>query len=341
MEIIAGITAPLPQIAAEAGQLESNGADVIGAAELGHDPLNQLLLAATGTQRARLMTGIAVAFARSPMTLALAAHDVNSLSGGRLMLGIGSQIKPHIEKRYSMPWSKPAARMREYVMALKAIWAAWYEGAPLDFRGEFYHHTLMTPMFTPLDGEHGAPPVLVAAVGPLMSENAAEVADGVLLHAFTTEEYVRTVTLPAIEAGLAKGGRDRSELKIVGAPFLVTGKTEEEFARVKLAALNQIAFYGSTPAYRGVLESVGYGELQGELNALSKQGRWPEMGQCVDDTLLEKIAVVGEPQQIGSKLVQRYGDVFDACQTTVYSGEGYSAGEFSQEIAAAIKHAAG
>ncbi len=339
MEMMAGLSGSLAGIAGEARKLEEQGADIVGVAELGHDPLTQLTLAATGTERVKLMTGIAVAFARSPMTLALSAHDVNSLSGGRLLLGIGSQIKPHIEKRYSMPWSKPAARMRKYVMALKAIWAAWYEGAPLDFRGEFYNHTLMTPMFTPTDKEHGAPPVLVAAVGPLMTENAAEVADGILLHAFTTEEYVRTVTLPAMEAGLAKAGRSRSDLQMVGTPFLVTGRTEEEFAQVRLSAVNQIAFYGSTPAYRGVLESVGYGELQGELNALSKQGKWLEMGQCIDDTLLEKIAVVGEPQDIAAKIVQRYGDIFDVCQAMVFSGDAYSAGVFNTEITTALKQA--
>ncbi len=340
METMAGVTASLAGIPAEAKQLEDQGADILGVAELGHDPISQLLLAATGTEKIKLMTAIAVAFARSPMTLALGAHDVNSLSRGRLMLGIGSQIKPHIEKRYSMTWSRPAARMREYVMALKAIWAAWYDGEPLDFRGEFYNHTLMTPMFTPTDKEYAAPPVIVAAVGPLMTENAAEVADGVLLHAFTTEEYVRTVTMPAVEAGLARSGRHRSDLKIVGTPFLVTGSTEEEFAAVKLSALNQIAFYGSTPAYRGVLESVGYGELQGELNALSKQGKWLEMGQCIDDTLLNKIAVVGEPQDIGSKVIQRYGDIFDICQAMVFSGDAYSAGKFDAGVAGAIKKAA-
>jgi len=286
-----------------------------------------------------LMTGITVAFARSPMTLALAAHDVNALSKGRFMLGIGSQIRPHIVKRYSMPWSKPAARMREYVMALKAIWNTWYDGAPLDFRGEFYNHTLMTPMFTPTDTQYGAPPVFVAAVGPLMTEGAAEVADGVMLHAFTTEEYVRTVTLPALESGLAKSGRNRADFQIFGAPFFVTGKTEEEFEQVKLAALNQIAFYGSTPAYRAVLESVGYGELQGELNALSKRGEWAQMGQCIDDTLLNKIALVGEPNEIAGKLVQRYGDVFDICGASVFTGDGYSGGGFSTELSESIKRA--
>jgi len=329
----------LVDMAAEAAELESQGADIASTIETGHDPLIQLAIAATGTERIRLMTGIAVAFARSPMTLALAAHDVNSLSRGRLMLGIGSQIKPHIEKRYSMPWSKPAARMREYVLALKAIWASWYDGAPLDFRGEFYNHTLMTPMFTPTDGEYGAPPVIVAAVGPLMTRNAAEVADGVLLHSFTTEQYIRKLTMPAIEAGLAKSGRDRNALQIVGAPFFVTGETEEEFQAVKLAARNQIAFYASTPAYRGVLESVGYGDLQPELTRLSKAGQWAEMGQRIDDNLLDKIALVGEPAEIPGKLKQRFGDVFDICDASVFTGTGYVTGQYSTAIANSIKEA--
>jgi len=223
MKMTGSLTQPLAGIAEEARVLEGQGADIGTTVELGHDPLMQLAIAATATERMQLMTGITVAFARSPMTLALAAHDINALSRGRLILGIGSQIKPHIEKRYSMPWSRPAARMREYVMALKAIWKSWYEGTPLDFRGEFYNHTLMTPMFTPTDTDHGAPPVFVAAVGPLMTEGVAEVADGVLLHAFTTQEYVRTVTLPALEAGLARSGRSRADFRVVGAPFMVTG----------------------------------------------------------------------------------------------------------------------
>jgi probable F420-dependent oxidoreductase len=322
-----------PQVAA----LEQQGVDIAGVAELGYDPMLQLTLAATASEKIELMTSIVVAFARSPMTLALQAYNINALSRGRLVLGVGSQIKPHIEKRYSMPWSKPAARMREYVLAMKAIWACWEKGEALDFRGEFYNHTLMTPMFTPGDGEFGAPPVYVAAVGPLMTENAAEVADGILLHAFTTEEYLRTVTLPAVEAGLQKSGRNRNDLQIVGAPFIVTGSTEEEFEKVKLAACNQIAFYGSTPAYRPVLESVGYGELQGELNRLSKAGEWLEMGRRIDDTLLDKIALVGTVDEISKKLVQRHGDMFDVCAASVFSGDGYSEGGYNRELGQAIK----
>jgi len=339
MKAAAALTRELKDVAQEAAELEQQGADIASGLELGHDPLMQLAIAATGTRTIGLMTSIAVAFARSPMTLALQAHEVNALSAGRLMLGIGSQIQPHIEKRYSMPWSKPAARMREYVMALKAIWACWYEGVPLDFRGEFYTHTLMTPMFTPADRTRGAPPVFVAAVGPLMTEKAAEVADGILLHAFTTEQYIRSVTVPAMEAGLARSGRSRKYLQVVAAPFFVTGETEEEFARVKTAACNQIAFYASTPAYKGVLDSIGYGDLQPELNRLSKAGQWVEMGRRIDDTLLDKIALVGEPKQIATKLAERYGDLFDICSASVFSGEGNSAGGYHRGLGEAIKAA--
>lgn len=336
MKTTGALVKPLAGIADEARELEAQGADIATTMELGHDPLLQLAIAATATERMQLMTGIAVAFARSPMTLALAAHDVNALSGGRLMLGIGSQIKPHIEKRYSMTWSHPAARMREYVLALKAIWASWYQDEPLDFRGEFYQHTLMTPMFTPPDREHGAPPVLVAAVGPLMTRNAAEVADGIILHAFTTEEYIRTVTLPAIEEGLALSGRQRSDLKIMAGPFFVTGDTEEQFNAVKTAAKNQLAFYGSTPAYRPVLESIGCGELQDELNRLSKQGRWVAMGDLIDDALLDKLAIVGEPQHIAATVQQRYGDVFDICAASIFTGMGYADGQYHPRLAQAL-----
>ena len=337
MKTTAALTGPLAGISSAAHELEAIGVDIATTVELGHDPMLQLAMAATGTSKIELMSSIVVAFGRSPMTLAVQAHDIQSLSGGRLILGLGSQIKPHIEKRYSMPWSKPAARMREYVMALKAIWACWYEGHPLDFRGEFYTHSLMTPMFTPTDTDHGAPPVYVAAVGPLMTENVAEVADGLLLHGFTTEEYIRTVTLPAVEAGLAKSGRSRDDLQIVGGPFIVTGETEAKFNAVKAAACKQIAFYGSTPAYRGVLESVGYGELQGELNQLSKAGQWDEMGRRIDDTLLEKIALVGETGQIADKLAAKYGDVFDISHCAVFQGDGYGGAAYSTAIGEGIK----
>ncbi len=308
-------------IAANARELEALGYDGLISAEISHDPFLPLAIAAEHTERVDLWTSIAVAFARNPMTLANIGHDLQTFSGGRFTLGLGSQIKPHIEKRFSMPWSRPAARMRELVLAMRAIWRTWDEGEPLDFRGEFYRHTLMTPMFVPESTSFGPPGVFVAGVGPVMTEVAGEVADGLILHAFTTERYVREHTLPAVERGLAKAGRDRADFQICGPLFVVTGTTEEEMAARARATKAQIAFYGSTPAYRGVLDLHGWGDLHVELNRLSKRGEWEAMGQAVDDEVLGTFAVVAEPEQIGERARARYGDVVDRLLFTVPVGD--------------------
>jgi len=294
-----------------AAELEEIGYDGAFTAETSHDPFLPLLLAAEGSERLELGTGIAVAFARSPMTLAHTAWDLQAHSGGRFLLGLGSQIQAHIEKRFSMPWSSPAARMREFILALRAIWACWQDGAPLEFRGEFYRHTLMTPFFNPGPIPPGPPKVLLAAVGEKMTEVAGEVADGIILHGFTTERYVREVTMPALERGWARSGRRRQDFQITGPMFVVTGTTEEEMAQAGALTRQQIAFYGSTPAYRGVLALHGWGDLQPELNRLSKEGRWAEMGDCITDEILETFAVVGEPEQVPGLLAARYGDLLD------------------------------
>jgi probable F420-dependent oxidoreductase len=285
--------------------------------ETSHDPFFPLVLAAQNSQRIELMTSIAVAFSRSPMTLANIGHDLNAYSKGRFVLGLGSQIRPHITKRFSMPWSKPAARMREFILAMHAIWDNWHNGTPLDFRGEFYTHSLMTPMFTPMNNEYGAPKVFLAAVGPLMTEVAGEVADGVICHAFTTEKYMREVTLPAIEKGLAISGRSRADFEVSFPCFVVTGATEEAFNANKQGVCKQIAFYGSTPAYKPVLGIEGWGDLQPELNTLSKQGKWDEMGLLVTDDLLDKFAIVAEPDQVISKFKQRFSDLVDRTTLSV------------------------
>jgi probable F420-dependent oxidoreductase len=295
----------------QAKRLEGLGYHGALTAETAHDPFFPLLLAAQETESIELMTSIAVAFSRTPMNLANIGHDLNSFSKGRFILGLGSQIRPHITKRFSMPWSKPAARMREFILAMRAIWQAWHEGAPLKFEGEFYTHSLMTPMFTPTDTQYGAPKVFLAAVGPLMTEVAGEVADGVIIHAFTTEKYLREVTLPAVERGLAKSGRSRADFQVVYPGFVVSGTTEEAFAQTKQAVCKQIAFYGSTPAYAPVLGIEGWGELQPELNRLSKQGQWDEMGTLITDEVLDKFAVVGEPDAAVDKFLSRFGDVVD------------------------------
>jgi probable F420-dependent oxidoreductase len=235
------------------------------------------------------------------------------MSKGRFILGLGSQIKPHIEKRFSMEWSHPARRMREYILALRAIWTAWNEQAPLRFEGEFYRHTLMTPFFAPPPNAYGAPKVFLAAVGERMSEVAGEVADGIIIHGFTTERYVKEVTLPAVERGLKAAGRDRASFEISGPLFIVTGTNDKELAEAEQGVKQQIAFYGSTPAYRGVLELHGWGDLQTELNALSKQGEWVKMGELIDDDILRTFAVVAEPEGVGAELKRRYAGVVDRC----------------------------
>lgn len=311
MKVAGSLMPPLETVMDQARSLEAQGYAVGMSAELANDPLLPLALAAEATERLQLMSSIVVAFARSPMTLATTAHDINLLSKGRLTLGLGSQIKPHVTKRFSMPWTQPAKQMREYILALRAIWDCWYKGEKLDFRGDVYTHTLMTPMFTPTDVTYGAPRVALAAVGPRMTEVAGEVADGIIIHGFTTEKYVREVTLPSIEQGLAKAGRSRSDFEVAMPVFLVTGYDAKEFEATRRATCKQIAFYGSTPAYRGVLEVEGRASLQNELNAMSKQGLWDEMGERIDDDLLERIAIVGLPNEIGPKVKKRFGDVVD------------------------------
>jgi probable F420-dependent oxidoreductase len=309
MLVDGGLSFRIDDAGADARELEREGYDGAWSAETGHDPLLIVAGAATTTSTLELGTGIVVAFARSPMITATMANDVQLLSRGRLLLGLGSQIKPHIEKRYSMPWSHPAPRMREYVLAMHAIWDCWNEGTPLNFRGEFYRHTLMSPFFNPGPNPYGAPKVYLAAVGELMTEVAGEVADGLLVHPFSTERYLREVTVPALERGLAKSGRALADFPISFSGLIAAGDNDEALEDARRRVRAQIAFYGSTPAYRGVLELHGWGDLQSELNALSKTGEWERMGELIDDDVLNAFAVVAAPGDVGALVRERFDDV--------------------------------
>jgi probable F420-dependent oxidoreductase len=324
-------------IRGDAAAAEQEGFDGFWTSEVKHDPFVGLAVAATATERVQLGTAIALAYARNPMTTAVAANDLQALSGGRLLLGLGTQVKAHITRRFSMPWSHPAPRMREYVLALRAIWDTWHTGVPLDFRGEFYSHTLMTPMFEPPRHGFGAPPVLLAGVGEAMTEVAGEVADGFLTHGFTTERYLREVSLPALARGRQKAGATLDGFTVKGSPMVATGRTAEELGTAKAGVRAQIAFYGSTPAYRTVLELHGWGELGDRLHTLSREGRWAEMGPLVDDEVLHAFAVVGAPEEAGKEVVRRYGDVLD--RLTVYAP--YDADpQLLTCVAAAVREAA-
>ncbi len=329
MKIDAGIMISNPTDAGPAiKQLEESGYDGAYTFEGPHDPFLPLVAAAMQTHKIELITSIAVAFARNPMILANIGYDLNLASRGRFILGLGSQIKPHITKRFSMPWSQPAARMKEMVDAIKAIWDCWQDGIKLDFRGRFYTHTLMTPFFNPGPNPNGLPKIYVAAVGPLMTRAVAECADGLLGHPFNSPTYLNTVTLPIINQGLEATGRTRDQFDLSVSVMSGIGSTEESHRKAVRACRDQVAFYASTPNYAAVLEAHGYGPLGKELNQLSKQGRWKEMGDAIDDEMLKTFAVVEEtPQALAREITSRYGSIGQRVAPVLYSADLKLAGD--------------
>ncbi len=295
----------------EVARLEELGVDGLVFVETAHDPFLPVVLAAEHTRRVQLRTGIVVAFARSPMTVALPAHDLQALSDGRFVLGLGTQVKAHIERRYSMPWTAPVTRMRDFVAATRAIWAAWDDGVPLRHEGPIYRHTLMSPQFTPPPNEAGPPPIALAAVGERMTELTGEIADGLILHAFCTRRYVEQTMLPALDRGLTAAGRARHDLEVSGNVWAVTGDDDATRDASEAAVRRQIAFYASTPAYRPVLEAHGWGDLQTELAPLARAGDWDAMTTLVDEELIDAFAVRGGPDDVGPAVVERFGGVYD------------------------------
>ncbi|MCX4744142.1 TIGR03617 family F420-dependent LLM class oxidoreductase [Kitasatospora sp. NBC_01287] len=303
-------------ILAAAEQAERRGMDRLVVAEMAHDPFLQLARAADRTSTIELATGVAVAFARTPMTLAYQAWGLHEASGGRAVIGLGSQVKPHIEKRFGMPWDRPAARMREYVHAVRAIWHSWQTGERLRFRGDFYTHTLMTPLFSPDPIPTGVPRILLAGVGPLMTRTAGAVADGFLSHPFTSVDYLTEQVLPGLTAARAQAEAEgapwtRRPFEIVGNVLTATGRTEEEL-RANLAGVRErLAFYASTPAYRPVLAQHGWAELHEELHRLSLRGRWQQMAELIDDEVFAAFAVAGTVPEVAREIHRRYAGLAD------------------------------
>ncbi len=304
IDAAAPVTATSVQIEAAAAAAEADGYDGFGVPETRHDVFASLALAARSTTRITLQSAIAVAFARNPMTVAMAGNDIQQISGGRFQLGLGSQVKPHIEGRFGMPWSHPASRMEEFIGAIRAIWASWATGERLAFRGEFYRHTLMTDFFNPGPNPDGNPPIMLAAVGELMTGVAGRAADGMLCHSFTTERYLRERTIPALVA--ARGRLDGFTLCLPA--FVVLGNDERARAEAESGVRAQIAFYGSTPTYRPVLDLHGWGDLHERLNELSRQHAWAEMGGLITDDVLDAFAVAGNPSQVAASLTARFGE---------------------------------
>ena len=304
----------IPEVREAARRAETDGYAGLWTSETAHDPFLPLVVAAEHTERISLGCAVAVAFARNPMTVASVTHDLQRYSGGRFTLGLGTQVKAHIERRFSMPWSDPAARLAEFVAAVRAILSSWETGEPLSFEGRYYRHTLMTPMFRPQPHGHGLPRIIMGGVGPSMIRTAGVVADGLLVHAFSTPSYVRSEVLPAVARGLSDRGLDRSDFEVSCRGFLATGRDDAELEAAKEAVRARIAFYASTPAYRPVLEHHGWGALGDELRTLSRSQdatRWSAMSRLVDDEVLETFAVVAEPQDAGAQIRRRYAEVAD------------------------------
>jgi probable F420-dependent oxidoreductase len=295
----------LQQVPSAAKAAEELGYDAIWTSETQHEALLPLPLVAEHTQRAQFGTAIAVAFARSPMILAYTAWDLAAQSNGRFILGLGTQVKAHIERRFGMAWESPAAKLREIILALRAIWDCWQNGTPLNFRGEFYKFTLMSPFFNP--GPIAAPhiPIFIAGVNTQLCQLAGELTDGFHVHPFHTAKYLREIALPAIEAGAAKSGRSRRDVQVSTSAFVITNEAEREMVRA------QIAFYASTPSYRLVLECHGWEDVGEKLSQLASRRKWDEMPRLVSDEMLEAFAAAAKPEELADKLIAKYTGLLD------------------------------
>ena len=302
----------LTAVPAAARDIEARGFDGVVTQENRHDPFLPLAVAAVSTSKLQLCTGVAIAFARSPMSAANQAWDLQAASGGRFVLGLGSQVKGHNERRFSVPWSAPAPRMKEYVQALRAIFRCWKTGGRLNYEGEHYRFTLMTPNFVPENFDAPAPAVTMAAVGPATLRVAGEVCDGVRLHGFCTRKYLEEMVMPQLEEGMKRGGRSRESFEISGGGFLVTGKDDEAVAKMFEWVRMRVGFYGSTPAYWPVFEVHGLEDLGHKLNQMSKAGQWEQMTKEVSDDVVHLFCAAGRHDQIKAAIEQRFGGISDA-----------------------------
>ena len=298
--------APLEKVGEVAQAAEAAGYWGLSTAETIHDPFFPLVVAAGTTQRVSLETRIAVAFPRSPMVVAYAAWDLQTYSRGRFRLGLGTQVKGHNERRFSVPWVAPGPRLREYIQSLHAIWECWQEGTPLNFQGQHYSFTLMTPGFSPGPISYPKPSVCIAAVNPYNCRLAGELSDSLMLQTLTSPQYIREAILPRIREGAQKVGRDPGEVQINWGGIIGTGGTKTEVQEAKEMARRRVAFYGSTYTYRPILNVHGLGELGERLHNLSLEGKWEAMAREITDELLEQFAVVGPYEEVGAKIAERY-----------------------------------
>ncbi len=297
---------PLNHVPAIAKAAEALGFDALWSSETMHDPFLPAALISEHTQKMEFGTAIAVSFARSPTTLAHTAWDLAQASQGRFILGLGTQVKAHIQKRFGMPWpDSVVGKLREQIEAIRALWRCWQTGEKLNYRGEYYTLTLMTPFFNPGPIPHANIPIYIAGVNIGLAQLAGEVADGFHVHPFHSVSYLKEVILPTIDKGLKKAGRHRTDICISTTVFVVTSPEEEAFARA------QIAFYASTPSYRSVMEHHGWGAVADKLSILVREGQWGEMANWIDTQMLNTFALVSPEEELASRLKEQYAGVTD------------------------------
>ncbi len=316
MQIDLAYTGPILGIEAAVVAAEEGGFGGLWTSETKHDPFLTLALASRVPSSLDLGSGIAVAFARNPYSVAQAAWDLALVSGGRFRLGLGTQVKAHVTRRFSMPWQQPVGQMRDFLAAVRAVWHSFQSGEPLKHRGDFYQHTLLTPNFNPGPRDGSPIPLGLAAVGPKMTQLAGESADFVLLHPFTHPEFVRTVTWPALGVGLEVAGRERHSLEVVGSLFAFDSE-HPRAAEIEATVRQKVAFYGSTPAYFQIFEALGKPEIGPVLNALAREGRWTEMGDRIEDDLLDFFRVKAPKPQIFTAVQERFQGLYDRVILTV------------------------
>ena len=307
MRMETAVMAPTIQAVAEyASKMEEMGYDAVITPEAGHDPFLPLMIVAEHTERLKFGTGVAIAFPRSPFSVAQMAWDLQRFSGGRFMLGLGTQVKGHNERRYSTPWpAPPGPRLRDYILCLKAIFNTFQTNERPNYQGKWYQFTLISPFFNPGPNSNGVP-IYISAVNKYNCRLVGELCDGIRMHGFNTPKYTREVIIPSIEEGAQKAGRKLADIDIVGGGFLVTGANEEEVERAKPPVKQQIAFYGSTRSYLPVMECHGWGEVGMRLHRLSMEGRWTEMASEITDEMLDEFAVVGTYDEVVPKIKERY-----------------------------------
>lgn len=336
MKLDSGIFLEATELPEAAAAIEAIGFDGVYTLEGPNDPFVSAAVAAMSTKDVTIMTSIAVAFARNPMNLAYLGNDLQNLSKGRFILGLGTQVKSHVEHRFSMPWGKPVTRMRDMVLAIRAIWNSWQTGERLHYEGEYYHHTLMVPTFMPKPNPYGSPKIYLAGVGPKMTQMVGEIADGYFVHPFGSKKSLDELTMPSLQAGFEKAGRDGKDFNIAAQIMTATGLDSQQMDEAIASARNQIAFYGSTPAYLPVLDVHGWGDMHLEWKQMVRENRWADMAASVNDDMLHAFATVGTPKEVAKQIVDRSEGRLDRVSPVVYKSDTKILAALAEAIAAEV-----